>query len=402
MGGLWMNEDAFRTLLTEHLLPMLAGADLGKTTPSSASHELVAYGNPVVLLMKPTHDAHYRIQLVRSQAFTSEEKQLVSLFVEEVAEIPDKADPVRLLDLMSAVPRRVIGRFLPGNAAGRGTLEQAIRDFESLSSQTYEGHAVVAALGITGSVAHGPIKLGELWREDFSRVISNGFDSMYLCGSDGRVFNVLYLPNPPSVHFAPHRLGSIAEWCRNQRVAVVLNRSGEVLVFKDRKLQFAKRRGAWRYYAHDSVVMRLGVGNTSLRRAVYESCLDVSFARTGGCVAVMNEAGRSKIGKFIDSNDLIEQKKRTRTKLLDRAVRNSFQKLDRRLRQELLSMDGATVLTRKGEVLTAGSIVRVPSGSAGGGRRAAAIQLSRLGLAIKISADGPITGFRKKKTIFSL
>ena len=65
-------------------------------------------------------------------------------------------------------------------------------------------------------------------------------------------------------------------------------------------------------------------------------------------------------------------------------------------------MDGATVLKQSGEVVTAGSIVRVPSGSMGGGRRAAALQLSKLGLAIKISADGPITGFRNRKEIFSL
>lgn len=65
-------------------------------------------------------------------------------------------------------------------------------------------------------------------------------------------------------------------------------------------------------------------------------------------------------------------------------------------------MDGATVLKHTGEVVTARSIVRVPGGSTGGGRRAAAMQLSRLGLAIKISADGPITGFRNRETIFSL
>jgi hypothetical protein len=261
---------------------------------------------------------------------------------------------------------------------------------------------VVAALGMSGSVGHGSIRLEELWREDFSRVISNGFDSLYLCGSDGRVFNVGYLPNRPSVQFAPHRLGSIADWCRGQPVAIVLNRNSEVLIFKEQKLQFAKRRGAWRYYAHDSVVKRLGVGNTSLRRAVYESCLDVSFARTGGCVAVLNQTGRAKVSKMINDKDLIERGEQTRTKLLGQVVKKTFQNLDRRLRQELLSMDGATVLTRKGKVLTAGSIVRVPGGSTGGGRRAAAMQLSTLGLAIKISADGPITGFKKKEIIFSL
>jgi hypothetical protein len=352
--------------------------------------------------MKPTRDAAYRVQLVRSQAFTSEERSLVGLFVEEFSNIVHQAGEMHFRDLMTVIPRRVISRFLPG-ARGRGTLEQAIQDFEALASQTYEGHPVVAALGMTGSLGYGPIKLEELWREDFSRVLSNGFDSMYVCGSDGRVFKVSYLAHAPSVEFAPYRLGSIAAWCRDtQRVAIVLNRSGEVLVFKEKKLRFAKRRGAWRYYAHESVVKRLGVGNAQLRRAVYESCLDVSFARAGGCVAVLTTKGHSKVAKFLDNKDMIAIPQRPRTKLLGFTVKRPFQELDRRHRQELLSMDGATVLKRTGEVVTAGSIVRVPSGSTGGGRTAAAHQLSKLGLAIKISADGPITGFRNRKQIFSL
>jgi hypothetical protein len=151
------------------------------------------------------------------------------------------------------------------------------------------------------------------------------------------------------------------------------------------------------------VVKRLRVGNASLRRAVYESCLDVSFARTGGCVAVLTKTVPSKLARVLAGQDLIERNELTRTKLLARAINNrAFQNLDRRFRQELISMDGATVLTRRGKVLTAGAIVKVPSGSTGGGRRATALQLSRLGLAIKISADGPITGFRKRRTIISL
>jgi len=399
-----MTEVDFRHLLKDHMVPMLAGTGLGGTKSSSLKHALVAYENPCALLMKPSLDEVYRVRLERSQAFTPEEKRLVTFFMEELAEIVNQADAAHFRDLMIAMPRRVISKFLPGRR-GRRTLEQAIRDFEALASQTYEGRPVVAALGMTGSMGHGPITLEELWREDFSRVLSNGFDSMYVCGSDGRVFKVIYLPPPSSVQFAPFRLGSIAEWCgeeKKQRVAIVLNRSGEVLVFKDRKLRFAKRRGAWRYYAHDSVVKRLGVGNRSLRRAVYESCLDVSFARTGGCVAVLTKSGQPKVGKVLVERDLIARESQTRTKLLASTVGKPFQKLDRRFRQELLSMDGATVLRRTGEVVTAGSIVRVPSGSTGGGRRAAAKRLSDYGLAIKISADGPITGFRSRTEIFSL
>lgn len=397
-----MDKDIFRDLLTVHMLPMLAGTDLGATRRSSPTHALVAYEHPCALLMKPSADANYRIQLVRSQPFSPEEKELVTFFIEEISTMASQATSNYHRDLMTAVPRRVISKFLPGNR-GRRTLERAVQDFETLASQTYEGRPVVAALGMTGSMGHGPITLEELWLEDFSRVLSNGFDSMYLCGSDGRVFRVAYLPSPSSVAFAPHRLGSVAQWCdKPQRVALVLNRNGEVLVFRDERLQFAKRRGAWRYYAHDSVVQRLGVGNATLRRAVYESCLDVSFARAGGCIAVLTQIGFSHVGKVLATKDLLTDGAQTRTKLLQHTVKKKFQQLDRRLRQELLSLDGATVLKHTGEVVAAGAIVRVPSGSTGGGRKAAAVQLSKLGLAIKVSADGPITGFRKRKPIFSL
>lgn len=381
---------------------MLAGTALGKTVAAKPSHALVAYKHPCALLMKPFKSAGYRVELVRSQAFLPEEKRLVNLFVEGFADISAQGQTPYFSDLMAALPRRAISQFLPA-LRGRAALAEAIEGFEALASQTYEGRPIVVALGITGSMGYGSVKLGDLWREDFSRVLSNGFDSMYLAGSDGRVFKLQCLPHPPSVEFAPHRLGSIAAWCNTgQRVALVLNRNGEVLIFKDERLQFAKRRGTWRYYAHDSVVLRLGVGNKQLRRAVYESCLDVSFARTGGCIAVLSARSLEKLAPMLTDRDLIVRQEQTRTKLLASTIKKPFQRLDRRLRQELLSMDGATILTHKGEVLTAGSIVRVPAGSTGGGRKAAATQLSKLGLAIKISADGPIMGFSDRREIFSL
>lgn len=353
--------------------------------------------------MKSDKSANYRVQLLRSQPFVREEKRLVELFIGEVAEVGQHANAHYFRDLMASLPRRVIGQLLPGNR-GRTTLQKAIQQFESLASQTYEGQPIVGALGITGSISYGPLKLDELWREDFSAVLSNGFDTMYLCGSDGRVFNMEFLPIGVSASYAPHRLGAIAEWCDDaKKVAIVLNRNGEVLVFKDKKLQFAKRRGAWRYYAHDSVVRRLGTGlRTDVRRAVYETCLDVSFARTGGCIAVLTKEDAGSIEEYVKSDDVIRNPRKARTKLLAAAVKKPFHKLDRRFRQELLAMDGATVLTHKGTLLTSGAIVKVPGGSTGGGRRAAAIQLSKIGLGIKISADGPITGFRRKKEIFYL
>jgi len=398
-----MNASSFRDLLLEHLVPMFSGTELGDAVVSLPRHALAAFDRPCTLLLKPTKDARFRFAFTRSQPFAPNEKRLVELFIAEVSALADQSGSAYFQDLMATVPRRVISRFLPG-ARGRTTLENALQSFESLAAQTYEGRPVVAALGLTGSRGYGRIRLDELWKEDFSAVLSNGFDSMYLCGSDGRVFNLAFLPSPKVVTYSPYRLGSIAGWCNeSQRVALVLNRNGEVLVFKNQMLQFAKRRGAWRYYAHESVVKRLGVGDKKLRRAIYESCLDVSFARTGGCLAVLtSKAYPKRATEVVPQNDFVDTRGNTRTKLLSQAVKKPFQSLDRRLRQELLSLDGATVLKHTGDLVTAGSIVKVPGGSTGGGRRAAAIQLSSLGLGIKVSADGPIAGFRNREEIFAL
>jgi len=96
-----MDEGAFRDLLAEHLLPMLAGTRRGIAKPSSARHALVAYESPVALLMKPSVDQDYRVQLLRSQAFTSEEKVLVKLLITELGKIAAETDTEHLADFMT-------------------------------------------------------------------------------------------------------------------------------------------------------------------------------------------------------------------------------------------------------------------------------------------------------------
>jgi hypothetical protein len=58
------------------------------------------------------------------------------------------------------------------------------------------------------------------------------------------------------------------------------------------------------------------------------------------------------------------------------------------------------ILDRNGRILAAGAIIDVPSGSVGGGgRTAAARRLSTIGLGVKVSQDGTITGFRNDEQI---
>lgn len=81
-------------------------------------------------------------------------------------------------------------------------------------------------------------------------------------------------------------------------------------------------------------------------------------------------------------------------KCLNKILGLPFHRLDRRLRRVVVAMDGTTILDYQGNLLAVGAIVKVESGSEGGARLAGTKALSEYGLAIKISHDGGIRGFK--------
>jgi hypothetical protein len=127
-----------------------------------------------------------------------------------------------------------------------------------------------------------------------SHIISDGVDSWLTVGKNGK----LRIDNRPGIvptapGYYPYRYQKLAELTlRSNIVAAVLNRNGEILVFSKGNLVFAKRRGAWRYFDHSEVISALSTGGSAPvvnRQAVYQSCLDASFARCGaGCAIIPN------------------------------------------------------------------------------------------------------------------
>lgn len=87
-----MEAEAFRELLGTYLIPMWAGTELGARRTSTARDAIVAYADPCTILMKPAKDLTYRLELVRSQPFSTEEKQLVTYFIDELAEIAAQSE----------------------------------------------------------------------------------------------------------------------------------------------------------------------------------------------------------------------------------------------------------------------------------------------------------------------
>ena len=104
--------------------------------------------------------------------------------------------------------------------------------------------------------------------------------------------------------------------------------------------------------------------------------------------------------EFIDEDKTMEKSKKKiikeKKKIINEILSSSaepnnknFFDMNRKLRMELLSMDGAVVLDSNGTIQCAGAII-----DAGGGRTQATQKLATFGLAVKVSEDGFIEGYR--------
>lgn len=400
-GNLQLDFPTFRSLVGSSLAPMLGATVETNSRPSNPREQCVAWGDPCRLLFKLERAWNQRVVISRSQAFVQEERELAETFVTVVSEIATVQSDEFRQELLSTVSRRVVARIVSDAPA----LPRILKQLDKWATDTYEGARITAAVGVNpGGAPNQPIvPIEQLWEQSFCPVLSNGHDTLVVCSRDGGVVGFEQLDLGQNSMHAPYRLSQLANWAADGRIVVALNRHGEVLIFSDKRLRFARRSGRWAHFMHDVVLMRMDPPrDAALRRAVYESCLDVSFARTGGCIGVVSRDKTGNLSRYVGSGDILTRQTSIKSRLFSATINRPFQDLDRRLRQELLAMDGATILDYRGTIMAVGAIINVPGGSTGGGRRAAAERLGQEGLGIKISQDGSVTGFRNGQEVFFL
>jgi hypothetical protein len=395
-----MNANDLRQIASNYLLPFFSGAELEADAVASTPQQACdAWIDPCTIAFKTNPADGERLHLRRSQPFAAEnvgeisEKSVVAAFVEVVRSIePGLAQPYRA-DLLASLERRVVVKSL-ANGTFETTLLQSLDQMATWSSRLYEGHPITAAVGFVPNDNTQTVLLSDAWKRDFSAVLTNGHDTLLTANHGGHILGHESLTMPDNLPpYAPNRLAPLAEWAQNGRIVVILNRTGEILVLRDKKLIFARRSGSWHFLTPEAVVTQMGrPSDITVRMAVLATALDVSFARSGGCIGVVGSNHRHHWKNVVvHADDYLTPATSAKAQVLRRAINNArFQNLDRRLRQELVAIDGATVIDHHGEILAVGAILQIPGGSEGGGRLAAARALSALGVGMKISQDGGI------------
>ena len=312
------------------------------------------------------------------------------------------------------------------NWLGSECIYELIGRLREWSQKTYEGNHMSFGFIIDASKnTSGTIDYLSFLKSNHSAVFTDGMSSGIKLDNKGQIvkyFSAIQERTANPDHhtpWTPYEFIDFTNMCCSDNgsewIGVIMQSNGDMLIFKSRQLVFVKRNGKWMYlnsYEMNSLIMAQYVSNqgdgdlTSAKEfadEVYLSVLDNSFSHTGGCIAIVDN-------KFIDAvqancfpkdsldNDTISTEKKTIIKRLIAAgstnsEKHYFQYLDRKLRLELLSLDGATVLDSAGRILCVGAIVKIDGGSDGGGRTAAAKELAKYGLSMKISMDGSIQCF---------
>lgn len=455
-----MEKIEFFKVVNKLILPLFTGSYLDGEEESTSRDSEVAYGKKNSLLIKPSKSDEYRLVLKRGQPFQTFEVNLLKSIIYEINIISEMEyeDDSYITVLQENAIEKSICESICDSAETVSSMFGIINELEKWAVRTYEGRKVAIGIIINTSADvsedEGCINYYDVINKDFFALLSDGQNSYVEFDKKGNLMGYLQTDKVKKMPcIAPYEYENIARFCNERRIGIVLTANGDFLIFKNRNLLFAKRLGIWNIYSHEEVIQLLSYrGSYSLkdiRRSIYYTALDASFAYEGGCLVYLNKDTVEQALTHINAHDIINEKyfeikkwqelenagklynmnnlaaveamynvpymtflqeqKCIKAQSLRKIINGKpFHELSRRLRQELVSMDGATIVDSDGTIIAVGAIIKIEAGSEGGGRLAAATTLSKYGAAIKISQDGIIKAFyperktNKSKLLFSV
>lgn len=398
-----MKKSTFKALLEDHIAPMFSGCEVHNAVDAkNQTQRRATLTDPQHIKVRWNNDTRFQFNLWRSQEFSQQDASFVNNVIGNLNEVSPVENTPYFEELIGAAIRRAVASLSAPQSTS--LVNNLLRDLEQWSEETYEGRPISALVGVTpDAVGKKGVSLRTMLRQPFGKVAASSMEVIASMSSDGRFTGYEHLKQSAEIGevMAPQRFAAVARWANKGKVAVALSRNGEILVFHEGGLGFARRRGSWRHFNHRALITRLRQNKafpTPLCTAVYLSCLDVSFAKVGGGIALIhaNKTQTFDGDDRVNANDRLSGTSKKAQFLRDTISEREFQNLPRPLRQTLLAMDGTTVLQRDGTVVAVGAIVRVQAGSkTGGGRKAAAMVMGQYGLGIKVSSDGEIAGFNQ-------
>lgn len=445
-----MDKETFLNYVQDIIIPLFTGSSIAGEVESNSRDNEVALGTGGTVLIKPSKNDEYRIVIKRNLAFKTNEVALLKSIIFELSKVASLGikEKSYIDRLKTTAVEKAICESITEVASD--TLLNIVTMLDTFAKSTYEGRNINFGIIINEiQDSLNPIKnlyYENMFENDFFAVLSNGIQSCIEFDKKGYYLGHMSLEKMrfrPTL--CPYDYISFSRYCDESRIGIVLNTNGDILLFKNRSLIYSKKRGVWNRYCHEEIITLLSNRSSQsikeIRKSIYFTALDVSFAGTGGCIVYLNKEFTEQALLHIDIDDILTEKhynlkqeqlneaprkrlqkiktehlnapydefvekyETTKTSALKTTIAGrKFHELNRKLREELSSIDGAIIIDWDGTIIACGAIVRIEAGSTGGGRLAATKTLAKYGVAVKISQDGTMEGYmnrRKDKAVNS-
>lgn len=442
-----MEKELFIKYVEELIIPLFTGSKFAGEEESNARDSEVALGTGGTVLIKPNKNDEYRIILKRNISFNSSDVLLLKSIINELNNVSNLGlllvDNSYLNRLnMTAIEKAICESI---TEVASETLLNLVTKLDNYSGRKYEGKTINFGIIINETQVcenkKENLHFMQMFDNDFFSVLSNGSQSCVEFDKEGYYLGHISLERlrfKPTI--CPYDYINFARFCDLGRLGVVLNSNGEILIFKNKCLIYSKKNGVWNSYCHDEIIALLSNRRSQsikeIRKSIYLTALDTSFAATGGCLVYLDKESSDIALSHIDIDDILTKKhflikqqqllesakkkqredpedivnityeeylekhERIKTSCIRATIDGrKFHELSRKLREELTGIDGAIIVDWDGTVISCGAIIRIEAGSSGGGRLAATKTLAKYGVAVKVSQDGKIQGYMNNKKI---
>lgn len=319
-------------------------------------------------------------------------------------------------------------------------VEELMDLLEKWAVQTYEGKKVTFGFVISPKAEQVKLLKKDWFKflgDDYAAVLTDCIHSVIQLDKECNFVKFLSLtendgaiPLHKVSSYLPLRFSQcIHENVHDGAIGIFLLNNGDIVLSKDRQIKFVKRNLRWLNFSFEAFraasCSRGNMWDGKLLHEIYATMLDVSFAHTGGILAVVMapedlwrpeaengacvlkaydnlriEPDEKELGMLSSKDKEIVKIKRQVLNLL--IAGKAFPDLDRKLRSELTAMDGACILSADGTAVAFGAIIRSDPESSGGARGAACRTLSHYGMAIKISTDGYVEMYLDREKVMEI
>lgn len=344
-------------------------------------------------------------------------RAIAKVFNQDVLRAPRPREDAEFWQTLQATQfQRAVARytsFEPAHASDWITAAESVLStrYEGKSPQllvlfAWKAKETEAALKRTVIAFNKPVPVRRLFLEEkWIRTAIDGHRTALMVSQRdaGKIFGIVSVPtqvrDETTFRYAPHAsLIGLQAALQSRDLALVASPHGDIYLLYGDGVVFQRSQGRWRFCDYNAIheTMRRVLLNDGVAEALLRAALDVSFERKGALFVVPDPG--------VDVSTLVpDARDPRRPNAMLRGIAKRLRLTEWEEREVLVaaaSADGAVLLDREGKVLDVACMIgRVPGRKgwnrfgllSSGSRSQAAWRASQVGLAVKVSADGPVT-----------